>query len=62
METVYRVWSEWDIGQDEIVFATKELAMDWLKRSHEFSTIEESLDECIGEGLYGIEPIELRTS
>jgi hypothetical protein len=41
---VYRIHSEWDIGHENIVFATKEATLDWIK------TNPSLIEVCAAEG------------
>lgn len=31
MNIVYRVWCEYDIGQEDVIFASEQVAVDWCK-------------------------------
>ena len=39
---MFRLWSEWDIGEKDVVFASREAGMRWL---HANETIKEMADE-----------------
>jgi hypothetical protein len=60
---MYKVWLEWDFGQDNKVFKTKKSAKKWIQEevlivvaiSKEFSSVEELLES----GLVGIEKVEI---
>lgn len=43
---MYSVFCEWDIGQEDQVFTTKEVANAWLLENS-------SLEECFEDGLTG---------
>jgi hypothetical protein len=30
---VYRIWSEWDIGHEDVVFTSEELAREWAEKN-----------------------------
>jgi hypothetical protein len=42
---MYRLWSEWDIGETSVIFASKESAMRWLKNHAEMLSLAQ-LDGC----------------
>lgn len=62
---VYRVISEWDIGQDYVVFDSEETAMKWLTENNNlkyvFDEDLETLDDCIDDGLISIEELTFIT-
>ena len=39
---MFRLWSEWDIGEENIVFASREAGMRWL---HANEAIKEMADD-----------------
>jgi hypothetical protein len=48
---MYRLWSEWEIGEGDLIFASKDAGMRWL---HENPTVAEiaidsecSVEDCI---------------
>ena len=65
MAKVYKVWLEWDFGQDNRVFKTEKSARQWIQttvlddgKNH----LEEEyadLDELFESGLAGIETADL---
>ncbi len=42
----YGLWSEWDIGLENILFKTKEEAKKYAKGVWEHSDLEDSFDDC----------------
>lgn len=64
MTTVYEIWCEWDIGQEDIVFSSKENARQWLEENqnlrdlicYEFDT---NIDELFKAGLLSYSTSEL---
>lgn len=50
---MYRLWSEWDIGEGNKIFATPEAGMAWLRANQTVAEMAEedkqSIDECIAE-------------
>lgn len=53
MKYVYKVWCEWDIGLNEVVFMTEEGA--WEAAENAITELEESLEELKDNGLIDIE-------
>jgi hypothetical protein len=53
---MYRLYSEWDIGETNVVFASKEAGLDWLRANPEVADMaeegKESVDECIDDCFY----------
>jgi hypothetical protein len=45
---MFKIWCEWDIGNDGAVFKTKQAALDWLLDNAELK--EAASYEEIGEG------------
>ncbi|QYC52547.1 hypothetical protein [Salmonella phage SSBI34] len=43
---MYSIWSEWDIGQQDLVFTSEDVANKWLLDN-------DTLKECYEEGLDG---------
>lgn len=48
---MFSIWCEWDIGQEGVVFKSKEEANKWLLGNY-------SLPECFEDGLSGQEGID----
>jgi hypothetical protein len=57
-KTIYRVYSEWDIDHQDVVFDTEEQALQWLeKNTHlqemicsddtEFTSVQDIIDDCL---------------
>lgn len=55
MNEVIQLWCEWDIGQGEVVFASKDAARRWATKMLESLDIEESYDELQEEHLIGLQ-------
>ncbi len=60
MTEVFRIWCEWDIGQDYQVFSSQEKAMDWLQENLNLQEVMheneyENLDKVFDLGLVSIE-------
>jgi hypothetical protein len=58
---MYRVWSEWDCGEENIIFKTKADAMDWVEENPYLKEVEcgYTNEELWNEGLIGIEEVEV---
>lgn len=61
---IFRIFSSWDFDQDEVVFSTKENAMEWLKNHPDIKYILEDcscddVEQMISECLIDIGKIEL---
>lgn len=64
---MYRLWSEWDIGEGNLVFASLQAGMAWLHASAAVAEIaaedNQSVDECIqscfDEGYFNWETLEV---
>ncbi len=56
MKSVFKVWCEWDIGLNDVVFANAILAWDAAEAAvSEFEDFQEAVDQC----LVGVEEIEV---
>jgi hypothetical protein len=66
---MYRLWSEWDIGEDNLVFATLESGMAWLRASaavaemaeDDYQSVDECIQSCFDEGYFSWETLEVIT-
>lgn len=58
MDCVYKVWCEWDIGLDYVVFMTREGA--WEAATQGIEDIGEDVDQCKKDGLVGIYTWDIR--
>lgn len=60
---VYRVWSEWDFGYDQVVFASEELALADIENDHNVIECAEdsgcSPSDFVADGLMGVKAITL---
>jgi len=58
---MYRLWSEWDIDEQDTIFATEEAGMRWLADNlhvHDMArddkqSVEEFIQSCFDDGLMG---------
>jgi hypothetical protein len=57
---MFRLWSEWDIDEENIVFTSKEVGMQWLRdnqvvaeiASEDGASIEACIESCFADGLF----------
>jgi len=64
---MYRLWSEWDIGESNLVFASKEAGLDWLRTNpvvaeiaaEENESVEQFTQGCFDEGYFSWEQLEV---
>ena len=56
---VYKVWCEWDIGLEGVMFASEEAARRDVKAALKDSDVEESLQELEDEGLVSFEAMRV---
>jgi hypothetical protein len=54
-----RVWCEWDIGHENVIYASEDVARANLPQILPSHGIDEPLDELEAEGLIGFEPVEV---
>ena len=66
---MYRLWSEWDIGETNVVFASKEAGLAWLRANPEVAdmaaedkeSVDECIDDCFYQGYFSWETLEVIT-
>jgi hypothetical protein len=58
---MYTIWCEWDIGVEDKIFSTLEVAAKHAVINLEACGIEESFDELKSEGLIGFDSVEVIT-
>ncbi len=57
----YKVWSEWDIGEDNVVFSSYDAARDWLEENTSIKDMNDgTVFELMSAGLLGIQEVEFR--
>jgi hypothetical protein len=57
---MYKLWSEWDIGEELCIFATHEAGLNWLRENQSVSeiaredsvSIEACIESCFADGLF----------
>jgi hypothetical protein len=68
MKTYFRLWCEWDYGQETVIFTEERVAKNWLyariievngKEFFADSDIEDDEDFLFDEGLAGLEFVTL---
>jgi hypothetical protein len=59
MKEVVRVWCEYDVGQDEVVFASHDAATQWINTNPYLTkeNIGEDTESLMKNGLLGISSI-----
>ena len=51
---MYKLWLEWDLGQDTIIFTSKEKGMKWLEKNMDcdlkqyYKSAQDIMDEGMG--------------
>lgn len=56
---LYRLWCEWDIGHEDVVFKSKESALEWADSMLYFNDIDEPLASLLRQGLIGTTEVTL---
>lgn len=64
---MYRLWSEWDIGEQSLIFASKEVGMRWLQNNYgiaeladsENCSVDQFITSCFDDGLFSWETLEI---
>ena len=64
---MYRLWSEWDIGEGNKIFATAEAGMRWLDDNlhvnelacEENKSVSDWIAGCFDEGYFSWEKLEI---
>jgi len=54
-----RVWCEWDIGQENIIFSDREDAYEWLNANQHIAEMTYPVDDLLKDGLLGFEEVTL---
>jgi hypothetical protein len=58
-DTMIKLYCEWDIGHEGVVFTSKEKAREWARKHLAYAGVEETLEECEDYGLIGYETVEV---
>lgn len=64
---MFRLWSEWYIGSEDKIFASREALTRWLRTNEsviesaaeEKMSIDEFINDCFDNGYFGLEDIEI---
>ena len=64
---MYRLWSEWDIGERNVIFANKEVAINWLRDNNavleiadeDQTDVDTCIESCFAEGYFHLETVEI---
>lgn len=64
---MFKLWSEWDIGEDRYIFATKEAGMQWLldnphvaEIAEEYNvSVEACIESCFADGYFSWQLLEI---
>lgn len=56
---MFKVWCEWDIGVEDKIFATYEVAERHARINLEACNFEESFEELKDDGCIGIQDVEV---
>jgi hypothetical protein len=67
---MYRLWSEWDIGESDLIFANKEAGMRWLRENPAVAeiaedgelgevSVEDCITSCFDEGYFSWQVVEV---
>jgi photosystem II stability/assembly factor-like uncharacterized protein len=59
MNSVIRLWCEWDVGQESVVFATEDAARSWAKEALVSAGIDDPIDELEDEALISYSTMEV---
>lgn len=64
---MFRLWSEWDIGEGLCIFASKEAGMQWLRdneavaeiASEDGASVEACIESCFADGLFCWQKVDI---
>lgn len=64
---MYKLWSEWDIGERNIIFANKDAVMRWLRNNNavleiadeDGTDVDTCIASCFAEGYFELEAVEI---
>lgn len=60
MEVVYKVWCEWDIGLEDVVFDDEDVAERYARAAIAVM-MDDDFDDLVRESLIGLDTIEVIT-
>ncbi len=55
----FKIWCEWDFGQDEMIFTSEEKARDWISRNFYDGYISMTVKDAFDDGLISIQELTL---
>jgi len=64
---MYQLWSEWDIGEGNLIFTSKESCVNWLHNhleiqqlaAEEKSSVEDWVAECFYQGYFDLREMQV---
>jgi len=64
---MFRLWAEWDIGEQNLIFASKEAGMRWLDDNlhvnemacEENKKVSDYIIGCFGDGYFSWQKLEI---
>lgn len=59
---MFQLWCEWDFGQENYIFASKQAAYNWLKNSQAFKDMledDETFESLLAENLIGVKEVKV---
>ena len=65
---MYRLWSEWDIGEGNLIFASQDAGMRWLRENPAVAEIaqedyeggvEHCITSCFDDGYFSWQAVEI---
>ena len=59
MDKMYRIFCEWDIGQEYLVFTTIENAINWAESVFDEDEVGMTFEEARDDGLIGWQELEI---
>lgn len=59
LTSVFKLWVEWELGQDDVVFVSEDAALSWLEDRLPDVGIEDSVEELLDENLCGVESVTI---
>jgi hypothetical protein len=64
---MYRLWSEWDIGEGNLIFASQDAGMSWLRENPAVAeiaidsecSVEDCITSCFDDGYFSWQAVEI---
>ena len=54
---MFSLWCEWDIGQENVIFASREAAFRWATEALEFYGVDGDPKDLLQQGLIGFSTV-----